>query len=68
MLTNNAVTEQLWEEENVRGTPSKGSWSRVAIRYLLEKHPGMPTWDLFQPHVILPHRLRYAELAMQKEE
>ncbi len=50
---NNAVTKQLWEEGNERETPPKGSWSRVADQYLLEIHPKMPTWSLFQPHEIL---------------
>ena len=27
---NNAVTKQLWEEENKREAPPKGSWSQVA--------------------------------------
>ena len=65
---NNAVTKQLWEEGNERETPPKGSWSRVADQYLLEIHPKMPTWSLFQPHEILRYWLRYAEPTMQKRE
>ena len=45
----NAVTKQLWEEENERGTPSEGSWSPVADGYSLENYAEMSTWGLFQP-------------------